>query len=91
MGLEAKDPNGRVVSRPSLDLLMSYELQLRKKQSKLINDGLSFATALRDAMKDTETKTPYFITPLAISSMHHAVSDDALGKRWKGDTKGGDG
>ena len=84
MGLEAKDPNGRVVSKPSFDLLLSYELQLRKKQAKLINDGQSFANALHDAMKDTETKTRYFTTPLAISAVHHAVSDEAQSKKWKG-------
>lgn len=91
MGLEAKDPNGKVVSRPSFDLLLSCELQLRKKQAKLINNGLTFATALRDAMKDAETKTRYFTTPLAISSMHNALSEDASPKRrWK-DPKDGEG
>lgn len=82
MGLEGKDPNGRVVSKPSFDLLLSYELQLRKKQAKLINEGHTFANALQDAMKDAETKTRYFTTPLAISSVHNAAADDSWGSGW---------
>ena len=39
MGLRAKDEEGAVISATSLDLVLSYEFQIRKQMVKLMNEG----------------------------------------------------
>lgn len=47
---------GEVVSTPSLELVLSYEYQVRKLVVKLMNDGVEMSDALTTAMTDSTTK-----------------------------------
>ncbi|CAL1149061.1 unnamed protein product [Cladocopium goreaui] len=55
-GLSAKDEKGEVISRPSFELVLSYEYQIRKFATKAMNEGTPMITALEEGMKDTTTK-----------------------------------
>lgn len=54
---------GEVVSTPSLELVLSYEYQVRKLVVKFMNDGVEMSDALTTAMTDSTTKWGYFLTP----------------------------
>ena len=68
MGLQAKDSRGEVVATPSLELVLSYEFQVRKLMVKYMNDGVDMVRALKEAMKDSTTKERYFLTPAALDA-----------------------
>lgn len=68
LGLQAKDSKGEIVSSPTLDLVLSYDYQVRKLMTKYMNDGTEMVTALEDAMKDTTVKERYFLTPAALDA-----------------------
>ena len=69
MGLRAKDEEGAVISAPSLDLVLSYEFQIRKQMVKLMNEGETMREALDQAMKDGVVKERFFLTPAAYSAL----------------------
>eukprot|EP00434_Breviolum_minutum_P036054 symbB.v1.2.031930.t2/scaffold3763.1/size50786/1 len=69
MGLRAKDEEGAVVSSPSLELVLSYEFQIRKQMVKLMNEGEVMREALDQAMKDGVVKERFFLTPAAYSAI----------------------
>ena len=68
MGLQAKDSRGEVVATPSLELVLSYEFQVRKLMVKYMNEGTEMVQALEDAMKDPTIKERYFLTPAALDA-----------------------
>ena len=65
MGLKAKDASGEVVAAPTLELVLSYDYQVRKYMSKAMNEGTQMIRALEDRMKDTSTK---FLTPATLEA-----------------------
>ncbi len=69
MGLRAKDEEGSVISSPSLELVLSYEFQIRKQMVKLMNEGEVMREALDQAMKDGVVKERFFLTPAAYSAL----------------------
>ena len=68
LGLKAKDEKGEVVASPSLELVLSYEAQVRKLMTKKMNEGTNMAVALEEAMQDTTVKERYFLTPAALTA-----------------------
>ena len=68
MGLKAKDASGEVVAAPTLELVLSYDYQVRKFMAKAMNEGSTMIRALEDGMKDTSTKERYFLTPATLEA-----------------------
>ena len=68
MGLKAKDSRGEVVATPTLELVLSYEFQVRKFMTKAMNEGKDMRQALEEAIKDTTTKERYFLTPATLEA-----------------------
>ena len=67
-GLQAKDADGKVVGTPSWNLVLSYEFRIREDACKRMNqDRVDCEKAFTEARKDTELKTKFFTTPMAIS------------------------
>jgi len=66
-GLEAKDQDGVIVARPSWNLVLAYDFQVRKEAARRIMKGDDFATAMRAAWTDLETRERFFVTPVALS------------------------
>ena len=67
--LIAQDEQGRTIATPNWRLVLQYELNIRKKAYKDMNElGTQFSDALKDAWNDVLVRNRYFITPLAISS-----------------------
>ena len=66
--LFARDAYGNVSSEPPWNLLLSYELETRRKMVDLMANGTSIDLALPMAWKDGWVKERFFITPLAIGS-----------------------
>jgi len=56
------------MSSPSLELVLSYDFQVRKAMTKAMNEGVNMVKALEDAMKDTTVKERYFLTPAAMGA-----------------------
>lgn len=69
MGLRAKDEEGTIISAPSMELVLSYEFQIRKQMVKLMNEGETMREALDQAMKDGVVKERFFLTPAAYSAL----------------------
>ena len=72
MRLAAKNSKGEVVSSPSLSLVLSYEYQVRKLMTRVMNEGKNIAEALEQAMKDTTVKERYFhfLQPFAVNVLN---------------------
>lgn len=69
-GLVAKDAEGRTISTPSWDLVLAYDLAIRRKTFRLMADGKGdFTDSLKLAMDDPTTKERHFTTPMAISAV----------------------
>jgi hypothetical protein len=68
-GFGAKDEKGNVVSKPTWDLILSYEFQIRKEATRRVNAGALMGAALAQAMVDISVKERYFTTPVAICSI----------------------
>lgn len=68
LGLKAKDAKGDVVAAPTLELVLSYEAQIRKLMTKKMNDGVHMGIAMEQAMQDTTVKERYFLTPAALTA-----------------------
>ena len=90
-GLNARDASGQTVSAPPWELLISYEMAIRREVAKQMNQVTKpFTAALKEAWKDATTKERRFVTPLALSTKRPTLStpwDPAWG-RWT--TKGKD-
>ena len=55
--------------RPTLNLVMAYEFQVRKKAVKLVNDdGFTLHDALKTAREDAALHQRYLSTPLAVGA-----------------------
>ena len=72
MGLESKDARGEVVAKPSFELVLSYEHQIRRNMVKLMNQGESMVEALKTTMTDMIVKERYFLTPNVASALIQA-------------------
>eukprot|EP00971_Amphidinium_carterae_P003022 59260-Amphidinium_carterae.1 len=60
---------------PDLALVMQYELQLRKRVAKLINEqGNTLVEAFAAVRKDGELRSRYFSEPLALSTVFAAAT-----------------
>ena len=79
-GLESHDDSGAVISRPSWPLILKYDLELRKKQARLINDGGTFRDSLKKACNDTALRDRHFVTPLAVQGPGAASSSGRRGR-----------
>ena len=66
--LYTRDAYGAVSSEPPWNLLLSYELEIRRKTVELMAKGSSIDFALPAAYKDGLIKERYFITPLAVGA-----------------------
>lgn len=86
-GLKAKDANGETMSSPSLELVLSYDFQVRKAMTKAMNEGVNMVRALEDAMKDTTVKERYFLTPAAMGAASKESRQKSRSPRreWSGD------
>ena len=79
MGLEAKDAKGEVVSKPTFELVLSYEHQIRRNAVKLMNRGKAMDEALGESMTDLIVKERYFLTPNSASAL---VAREELPRGW---------
>eukprot|EP00435_Cladocopium_sp_Y103_P060309 s382_g22.t1 len=68
----AKNSKGEVVSSPSLELVLSYEFQVRKQMVRLMNENHEMTEALDLAMRDTTVKERYFLTPEDVVEVEEA-------------------
>ena len=66
MGLQAKDEEGLVVSKPTFKSVLHYEHQVRKEMVRLGNEGIRLHEALERARTDTVIKERHFITPTSL-------------------------
>ena len=83
--------------------LLEYELEIRKHACKRVNQGkASMADALRDAIRDNELRTKFFVAPLALAGARgrsrtprRETKEDTttmqIGKKGKGDKGRGKG
>ena len=72
---EAKDAEGRVVSRPSWNLVLSFERETRKLQAHLMNqERRPFSAALRAAWEISSIRERYFLTPMMVSGWATAIA-----------------
>ena len=53
--------DGQPVSTPTIDIVINYDMQLRKKQSELMNLGHDFQAALKAAQDDKELRQVHFL------------------------------
>jgi hypothetical protein len=104
-GLIAKDASGNVL-RPSWQLVLQYDHEVRKEAYKLIrnNDAGSIAEALLKACTDASIMQLHFLVPLTLSSTSrssHFAGQEVIhkdrglkgakgGGKDKGNGKGGD-
>ena len=67
--LVARDEFGRESANPPWNLLLSYELEIRRKAMSMVTDlGTPFAKALKEAYENPIVKERYFTTPLALAT-----------------------
>ena len=66
--LYARDAYGAISSEPPWNLLLSYELEIRRKMVDIMAKGSTIDSALPAAYKDSLIKERYFTTPLALGS-----------------------
>ena len=66
--LYARDAYGNTSSEPPWNLLLSYDLEIRRKMVDLMAKGTAIDIALPTAYKDCVIKERYFTTPLALGS-----------------------
>ena len=69
LGLEAKDEEGLVVSKPTFKSVLHYEHQVRKEMVRLANEGVRLEEALETARRDTVIKERHFITPTSLAAL----------------------
>ena len=52
--------------QPTIAGVIDYDTAVRRRQAKLVNDGLSFGAALRQAWREPELRERHFVTPLLV-------------------------
>ena len=62
------DTNGRAISSPTLPRVITYELEIRKRATDLLNQGHDFRNALLMAQDDSEIRSLHFLQPVALES-----------------------
>jgi len=68
------EANPTMACSPTWDLLMKYELELRKFAARGVNEGgKTLADAMEEARNSIEHRTNYFITPLAMPNSRVAL------------------
>ena len=55
-----------MVGQPHWQLVLSYELEIRRNMMKLVTKGTGMGAALRSSWKDPVVKERFFTTPLAL-------------------------
>ena len=80
-GLCARNAYGETMAAPPWTLLMSYELEIRRKMAELMTEGTPMSKALKTATKDPVVKERYFTTPVALASVTGVKrkADEAFG------------
>jgi len=74
-GMKINNDRGEQVAQPSWTLVLSYELQVRKRMALLMNtEGISIAKALKSACEDSELRSEHFHSPFAVSAKVQASS-----------------
>ena len=66
LGFRDSNSGNMIGTPPSWRLLLSYELEIRRKALEDVAEGMPFGLALKSAWKDAETKQVYFTTPLGL-------------------------
>ena len=66
--LYARDAYGSISSTPPWNLVLSYELEVRRKMVEIMARGVTIDQALDQARKDPIVKERHFVTPLAIGA-----------------------
>ena len=77
--LYARDAYGNISSTPPWNLVLSYELEVRRKMVEIMARGITIDLALVQSRKDPIVKERHFVTPLAIGATagkRSAPSDD---------------
>jgi len=75
-----KEANPAMPVGPSWDLLLIYELELRKFAVRLVNEkGRTLVAALREARESVEHRAKFFVSPLAMQRSSPAPSGAAGG------------
>jgi len=70
-----QEANPAMPCGPSWDLLLIYELELRKFAVRLINEkGRTLVAALREARESVEHRSKFFVAPLAMQRTRPATS-----------------
>ena len=92
--LFARDEYGNQSAAPPWNLLLSYELEIRRKTMCLITEGSTLGLSLKTAYQDPVTKERYFNTPLALAGTLRSAKrtynemDNNYSKGGKGKGKG---
>ena len=69
VGLDAKDASGASIVKPAWQIILSYELEVRRKAFRAFNEERTpLAQALTDAMKDSWLKQRFLQIPIFISA-----------------------
>jgi hypothetical protein len=76
------EANPTMACRPSWDLLLKYDFELRKYAIKRVNEGSqTLAEAVEAARNSMELRTKFFITPLAMPAQRVAPPKAEAGDR----------
>jgi len=76
------EANPTMACGPTWDLLMKYELEVRKLAIRRVNEGgATLAEAMTAARQSIEHRTSYFITPLAMPNARIAAPRPAFEQR----------
>ena len=77
--LHSRDEYGNITHSPSWNLLLSYELEIRRKMVSIMTEySTPLHQALQKAMNDPVVKERYFTTPLALHGVKRKASDSDL-------------
>ena len=69
--------------RPSLKLIMSYEVQMRKEAVEQVNKGDTWVVALKSVVKNADIRERYFSTPLPVTSAMQSIKEDSWNRQRK--------
>ena len=65
---EVKSPDESFTYRPSWATLLNFELQVRRKAAKLVNEGATMIAAITGAMKHQPTFQRHFLNPVSVGA-----------------------
>ena len=69
MNMKTSSADGKLIHRPDWKQVLIYEFEIRKQMTRLVlYEGMTIATALKAARKDTEIKETFFVTPNAMAA-----------------------